>query len=75
MCVQSGGTPERRKEMKSIEIKDQLRHRLALELTDRQMADADKEYAAVKGTMKRYAVCAFLGALLWLPILGGVLHA
>ena len=53
LCVSSkGDTPERRKEMKSIEIKDQLRHRLALELTDRQMADADKEYAAVKGTMK-----------------------
>lgn len=61
--------------MKAIEIKDQLRHRLALELTDRQMAEADELYAAVKGAMKHYAVCAFLGALLWLPILGGVLYA
>ena len=68
--------------MKRIEIKDQLRHRLALELTDRQMAEADEKYAATKGAMKnafmmmkRYAVCAFLGALLWLPILGGVLYA
>lgn len=53
LCVSSkGDTPERRKEMKRIEIKDQLRNRLALELTDRQMAEADKEYAAVKGAMK-----------------------
>ncbi len=34
--------------MKRIEIKDQLRHRIALELSDRQMAEADEEYAAVK---------------------------
>lgn len=38
--------------MKRIEIKDQLRHRLALELTDRQMAEADETYAAVKGAMR-----------------------
>lgn len=38
--------------MKRIEIKDQLRHRLALELTDSQMAEAEKEYAATKGAMK-----------------------
>ena len=44
--------------MKRIEIKDQLRHRLALEFTDRQMADADKEYAAVKGAMKNAFVDA-----------------
>lgn len=67
--------------MKRIEIKDQLRHRIALELADRQMAEADQKYGTVKGKMKnafmkRYAVCAFLGALLWFPIiLGGVLHA
>lgn len=89
--------------MKRIEIKDQLRHRIALELADRQMAEADRQYAAVKGKMKnafidaesalwdrfggklpgnggdlmkRYAVCAFLGALLWFPIiLGGVIYA
>lgn len=57
---QSGGTPERRKEMKNIEIKDKLRREL-------QGNGGD--------LMKRYAVCAFLGALLWLPILGGALHA
>lgn len=44
--------------MKRIEIKDQLRHRLALEFTDRQMAVADKEYAAVKGAMKNAYVDA-----------------
>ena len=44
--------------MKRIEIKDQLRHRIALEFTDRQMADADKEYAAVKGAMKNAFVDA-----------------
>lgn len=38
--------------MKVIEIKDQLRHRLALELTDRQMAEADEKYASVKGKMQ-----------------------
>ena len=38
--------------MKRIEINDQLRHHLALELTDRQMADADTDYNAVKGKMK-----------------------
>lgn len=38
--------------MKRIEIKDQLRHRIALELTDRQMAEADEKYEAVKGAMK-----------------------
>lgn len=38
--------------MKRIEIKDQLRHRIALELADRQMAEADQQYAAVKGKMK-----------------------
>lgn len=38
--------------MKRIEINDQLRHRITLELTDRQMADADEEYASVKGAMK-----------------------
>lgn len=38
--------------MKRIEIKDQLRHRIALELADRQMAEADRQYAAVKGKMK-----------------------
>ena len=37
--------------MKKFEIKDQL-HRLALELTDSQMADATKEYATAKGRMK-----------------------
>ncbi len=35
--------------MKKITITDQLRHRLALELTDRQMAEFEKEYALVKG--------------------------
>lgn len=38
--------------MKKIEITDQLRHRLALNLTDRQMADAENEYAIVKGRMQ-----------------------
>lgn len=38
--------------MKRIEIKDQLRHRLAVDITDRQMAEADEKYAAVKGKMK-----------------------
>lgn len=37
--------------MKRIEIKDQL-HRIALELADRQMAEVDQQYAAVKGKMK-----------------------
>lgn len=38
--------------MKRIEIKDQLRHRIALELADRQMAEADQKYGTVKGKMK-----------------------
>ncbi len=38
--------------MKRIEIKDQLRHRIALEFTDRQMAEADRKYETVKGKMK-----------------------
>lgn len=47
--------------MKRIEIKDQLRHRLALELSDRQMAEAEQQYKAVKGQMKN----AFSRAQMW----------
>lgn len=38
--------------MKLIEIKDQLRHRIALELSDCQMAEADQKYGTVKGKLK-----------------------
>lgn len=47
--------------MKRIEINDQLRHRIALELTDRQMAEADRKYEAVKGKMKNAFIDAESG--------------
>ena len=37
--------------------------------------DTPERRKDMKHIVKRYAVCAFLGALLWIPILGGVLYA